>query len=80
MDELIALALIVVLRYVVFSSTVGDGNDIGGLVGTAHELAFVTTRVGVDRVDVRIATFACIARCAVGLGGFKVSLISPSKA
>lgn len=72
-DELIALTLIVRLRNIVLSRTVGDGNDIGGLVSTAHELALVTTMsVGVDRVDVSIATFARIARCAVGL--FKVSL------
>lgn len=68
MDELIALTLIVRLRNVVLSRTVGDGNDIGRLISTAHELALVTTMsVGVDRVDVSIATFARIARCAVGL-------------
>lgn len=62
------MPFIVRLRNVVFSSTVGDGNDIGGLVSTTHELARISTvRVGIDRVDVSIATFTCIARCAVRL-------------
>jgi hypothetical protein len=75
---LIALTLIVRLRNVVLGSTVRDGNDIGGLISTAHELALVTTMsVGVDRIDISIATFACIARCAVGLQYSKVSIKQP---
>jgi hypothetical protein len=70
LHELVALTLGVANGEVCFSLAVGGADDIGGLVDTALELAFVTPGcwVGVDGVNRWIITCLSVGRvCAVRL-------------